>query len=324
MKSVLDAVNISNEYIYSGSENQTRVASEWNTDKLQVLISTTIGLVGNESTKTQLVCITGLLYNIPSIVQSIGRIRPKQRNDDSLVRVFVPHTVNARLHLDKVNSEHNFQQLCSTRIIAETNRSKYRKCMTVTSVYEWVNCDLGCRFVSLAARMGYNQDICKVCDNCRKSPANKSAILKRKEVKKYKEEKDFGLRLLHKCKSHCPCCKNTTCIGTCVVRKQKGIYCFHCLGSHVASKCPGKWKKVLEGKACYSCFRYRLSDNDNHHFSQCSKLGEIQERLRGLIHYKYFDEVGKGLEQNFIQYLAGIYANESTYFKFLYQFKNIT
>ena len=59
---------ISCKYIDSESTDQTLVASEWNNDSLKVLITTTIGLVGNESSRTQMVCIVGLLYNLPSIV----------------------------------------------------------------------------------------------------------------------------------------------------------------------------------------------------------------------------------------------------------------
>ena len=284
--------NISNEFIYSGSTNQSKVATNWSGGTLRVLISTTIGLVGNESASTQLVCIVGILYDIPSIVQAIGRIRPRRRNDDSMMKIFISKNVKSKLYLGKVECNSHFKQLLSSRVISKYKKTIYMKCMTVDSVHEWMMRDIGCRLVSLASRMGYDQTRCKICDNCRTSPAAKSAKLKQIEVTKFQNNKRMGNMVIDKLKQLCLCCKNKSCDGTCVLRSQPGIHCYHCLSRHMAKKCPGNWKKVLETKACYSCFRYRV-DDDNHDYRDCSRKGEIQERLRGLIHHEYLEEKKK-------------------------------
>ena len=154
----LQELKIDSEYIYGGSEEQSNIASRWNNDKLKVLISTTIGLVGNESSKTQLVCIVGLLYNLPSIVQAMGRIRPHRRNTTSLVRIFINVNNNSKLYLGRIEGKRNYQGLISTQIVSQNSIDYYYKCMTVNSVYDWLTQDLGCRLRSLSKRLGYKQN----------------------------------------------------------------------------------------------------------------------------------------------------------------------
>ena len=67
---------IKSEFIHSKSDNQENVATNWSAGAIRILISKTLGLVGNESAKTQLIVIVGVLYNLLSIVQAMGRIRP--------------------------------------------------------------------------------------------------------------------------------------------------------------------------------------------------------------------------------------------------------
>ena len=66
---LLQRKDIASKYIDSDSSNQSDIAKKWNDSTLEVLITTTLGLVGNENKKTQMICIVGLLYNLPSIVQ---------------------------------------------------------------------------------------------------------------------------------------------------------------------------------------------------------------------------------------------------------------
>ena len=106
------------------------------------------------------------MYDIPSIVQAIGRIRPRRRNDDSLLKIFIPKNVEAKLYLGRIECKSNFRQLVTSRVISDNKRSIYMKCMTVDSIYEWMVKDIGCRPVLLASRMGYDQIKCDVCDNC--------------------------------------------------------------------------------------------------------------------------------------------------------------
>lgn len=197
------------EYIYSGSERQSEIAKRWNSDLLKVLVSTTIGLVGNESTKTQTVCIVGLLYNIPSIIQSIGRIRPQRRNDDSQCSIFT--RVNNEFLLENVaaKNEADFAQLVGCQLLKDSHRGKYLKSMTMSSVHNWLFNDIndgGCRVVSLCSRLGYVHLKCNKCDRCTNTSVNRSKVVRRKRKDLNKGRKDAGIKLLQTLKTKCIVC----------------------------------------------------------------------------------------------------------------------
>ena len=310
------------EFIYSGSENQANVAAEWNNNRLNVLISTTLGLVGNESINTQLVCIVGLLYDLPSIVQAMGRIRPKRRRKISEMMIFIPNKVKSLLHLGRISAKTNFQQLCACRILSESMKERYMRVMTVSSVYEWLTNDTGCKLVSLACRMGYRQNVCNKCDYCTKSITHKSAEQQRRKIENNRKRKSVGIQLLSKLKKHCFCCKKSSCIGTCLASKLPGMNCYHCLGKHRANQCTMEYKSVLKNKACYSCFVFNHSEDCNHDYTQCKQKGEVQERLRGLIHHDFIEAKKTNRVLNFTTFISGIYATEETFFKYLYKYKN--
>lgn len=304
------------EYIYSGYDDQQRVAQRWNNDELKVLISTTIGLVGNESTKTQMVCIVGLLYNIPSVIQSIGRIRPMRRNSSSICSIFTP--VNNTVALERCNtdSKSRFEELVGANILSRELENKYFRSMTTSSVYDWLFNDKGCRLVSLSTRLGYKKmSNCTVCDQCKDTSISKSSEIIIKELDECKKRKHEGIQLLRRMKLKCIVCDKEDCRGNCVV---KGMKCYHCLEGHKSKACPKLHLSQLEGKLCYSCYVYNYSGAKNHTYLECSTKGEIRERLRGLIQFHYLNRrKGKEKKLKFKEYMAGIYVSEEAFFKFL-------
>lgn len=309
-------------FIYSGSEGQDSIARKWSGNELRILISTTLGLVGNESNNTQLVCIVGMLYNLPSVVQSIGRIRPMRRCNDSSCLIFTNEQNSARLKQAKDESTNAYNELVGCKIISSGEKMKYFRSMTMMSVNSWLFNDMGCRVVSLANRLGYSQGKCNICDICCNNHVGRASISKSLELTRKQKQKERGIRILQRLKDKCIVCNRSSCTGNCIARKvRKGqLVCFHCLGGHVANKC-GVVKPILQGKACYSCYVYNYDQSVQHRYTDCSRDGGIKERLRALLQYDYNEKnkqrPAASRVYTFQEHLSGIYASSDTFFEFL-------
>lgn len=301
------------------------MARRWNNNNLKVLISTTIGLVGNESYKTQLLCIVGLMYDLPSMVQALGRIRPSRRTNHSKCMIFTMPENRDRLQTRMKDVDSRFDELVSAGIVLNSHKEKYLKSMTVASVNEWLFNDIGCRYVSLADRMGFDQEKCGICDSCTSTPVCRLAIAGNQGRRESITMKENGIQLLRRLRYKCIVCNETECKGDCVVKsiKGRGVVCYHCLGNHRTTQCQN-YKGLLKGKACYSCYCYNYSGITSHHFTKCRERGQIMERLRCLIQSQYHPKKSQSDKDKsvFRQFIGGIYANEETFFKFLNQYKD--
>jgi len=313
------------ELIFSGSEDQHIIAKKWSNSEIKILISTTLGLVGNECSNTQMVCIVGMMYNLPSIVQAIGRIRPMRRNDNSICSIFTQEKNHDKIALDKDEKANAFRELVACNILSDENSAMYFQSMTMQSVHNWLFNDTGCRYTSIARRLGYNIPSCKVCDKCSSKHILYSGTKKTQEISSHQIHKHHGIQLLLRLKQKCIVCNDTNCSGTCVVRNIKSkVVCFHCLGSHLSNQCK-IYKPILDRKACYSCYVFNYDQRSYHDYRQCSKEGEIREKLRALIQHDFLNNVKKNCDNqqsNYQEHLSGIYASENTFFKFLYRYKD--
>ena len=59
-------------------EEQVSVAKEWSEGRFDMLVSTTVTLVGNENEKCHAVIVVGMLFNLFSVAQAFCRLHPKQ------------------------------------------------------------------------------------------------------------------------------------------------------------------------------------------------------------------------------------------------------
>lgn len=324
VESELRTKEIDCEFICSDSKNQAEVATKWNNDLLKVLITTTLGIVGNESTKTGLVCVVGLHYNLPSIVQAYGRIRFKRRTKYSKCSIFTAMNNGAILIRAKNDDRLKLDSLIGTGIVSEMHRVMYNNSMTVQSVYDWLNKDQGCRMVSLSHRLGYRISKCKICDICTDSCVRMSSRAREVDLYSSKAMKNDALQVLSRLKMKCICCNKRECNGSCVAsRRSNGLTCFHCLGNHYASNCDKGYRSILDRKACFSCWAYNYDQDCVHIHTVCSADGGIKERLRALIQYDYLEKKKKGNNAlSFNSHLSGIYASKDTFFKFLHIYKD--
>lgn len=320
---LLQSKRVDSEYINSGTGNQNLVAKKWNDDSLRVLITTTLGLVGNESSRTQLVCIVGLLYNLPSIVQAYGRIRPKRRTNYSQCSIYTMKNNYGRVNALRSETLNGWNQLHECKIVSVGQFSTYKNSLTIGSVNDWLFLDQGCRHTSLAQRLGYKCLKCGICDKCTDTEVRALAIGKRMESDENKKRKEAGILLLERLKRSCMCCNRKECDGTCVARKNGSMTCYHCLGRHYARDCPKEYKNILRGKACFSCYMYNYSKDCSHDIKDCSGEGGMKERLRGLIQHDYLKKKkNPRISRGFEEHLSGIFASEGTFFDFLYKYRD--
>jgi hypothetical protein len=139
----------------STPEEVNQTATEWSKGKLDVLISTTIGLVGNENPSCRdLVCV-GYLYNSMQIMQMLGRLQPYMHTDFGQVSFAVPDKLSDH-HIK--GDEHRYTQLLNKQFISAKDLSNFKSTMTSTGVGIWLS-DLsrgekGCAITILSLLFG--------------------------------------------------------------------------------------------------------------------------------------------------------------------------
>jgi len=67
------------------SSEQKEIASRWFNGEIRVLVSTIIALVGNENPKCRVIIVLDLIFNLASLIQALGRLRPTQRDNNARV-----------------------------------------------------------------------------------------------------------------------------------------------------------------------------------------------------------------------------------------------
>ena len=145
------------------------VASLWSKGELDVLISTTIALVGNENPFCRHVAVAGYLFDSMQIVQAIGRLRNYMRSPTGRIYFSVP----AMLPMIRIQEDENrLTRLVNEKIISkQSDLQQFRATMTSSGVRDWVM-DLAqpscgsCPLKKLSVSFGKSRQICGVCISC--------------------------------------------------------------------------------------------------------------------------------------------------------------
>ena len=136
-------------------EEVNEAALEWSHGKLDVLITTTLGLVGNENPSCRYLVCVGYLYDSMQIVQAIGRLRNYMRLPHGQVLFSVPDKfADHRIKED----EHRYTRLLNEHFIAPEDHSNFKAVMTSSGVRDWLldtfQAQRGCAMKSLSASFG--------------------------------------------------------------------------------------------------------------------------------------------------------------------------
>ena len=120
----------------STQEEVNQTATEWSKGQLQVLISTTMGLVGNENPSCRhLVCV-GYLYDSMQIVQFLGRLRNPMRTELGQVLFAAPDNLSDHRLLD---DNHRYTRLLNEGFISAQDHIHFTAVMSSSGVRDWLS-----------------------------------------------------------------------------------------------------------------------------------------------------------------------------------------
>jgi superfamily II DNA helicase RecQ len=285
---------------------QETTAKEWSDGKFQVLISTTVALVGNENAKCRHVLMLGYLYNLMNVIQAIGRLRPKQRQGGASVQIYIPNMSEEKLERMDLAQGHAFQSLKSRKLIGN-DKELHTRVASVRGLHDWLVNDKGCRIQNLARRYGFEKGQCRVCDVCRGSVIRPLVARAEKKVRKSTATMNRGMVVFMQMLEKCLFCNKKSCTGESCLGKN----CYRCGGKHFTKACLNgeTATKVLEGKACYHCFDlYERRGYTNHDMKNCP----LKRRLRRMVFSKFNSSTG-----DFGSFLNSIFCEKDSFYTFL-------
>ena len=158
-------------------------AENWRNGSTKVLITTTAGLVGNESPYARHVIIVGVIYNIINLLQCMGRLRPEQCEDGnaSVTQLFE----NNEDFYSTASAEKTIEYLLDKGVISYGDELSVRNWVHPKKYLEAL-CKECCKFVALDQVINEFKNKRNKCDQCTWCTQNKPFI----EFSQYK--KDLG------------------------------------------------------------------------------------------------------------------------------------
>jgi Helicase conserved C-terminal domain len=305
-------------------EEVNQTASEWQKGDFDVLISTSIALVGNENPKCRYLACAGYLYDSMQIVQAFGRLRPYMRVSTGAIMVGVPEVLSDfRLEEDR----QRFTRLLNEHLISSDEYSQFQATMTSSGVRKWLidasEGQVGCALVALSNAFGKKRDNCGACLFCRSIPLNITQQVAEEQGEVARNNKQAAEQVLRKLAFVCLACGKADCWGL-PFFMQKGAAeppennaccfpsntCFQCgVSRHSRKECFDK--SYLNKKACCECWVFKnVPGAKRHEPSEC----EVKGRLRRLLSHNYLSSKENKTYQ---QYIEGIYTSTETFCKFL-------
>lgn len=147
-------------------QEQIRCAESWFEGDYDILVSTVVGLVGNENRYCKTVVVGGFLFNVSSLVQAIGRLRPTQRGPDSIVEVFsFPFREDDRL-TNAETSETLFDDGLAAGFLSQDDKSVFRQIFAPVGLQDFLLLNDGCYLQALSGFYGFARLPCNRCALC--------------------------------------------------------------------------------------------------------------------------------------------------------------
>jgi superfamily II DNA helicase RecQ len=253
-------------------------ATMWKEGAIQVLISTTIGLVGNESKKCRHVVIVGYLFNLMSVVQAMGRLRTNQRLNGASISMILSRLSTKTVSECETQSRIEFKKLVARNLVPQ-DWEVYQIFSTVKGIANWIDTP-GCQLVNLDCIFGHSRRKCGVCSVCNKEPLIETAMVASKAITQSTKEQHQAVDILRRLVDRCLVCNSTLCDGEkCIPRNR----CYRCGGAHFSRNCPvsSRIKQIMIGVGCSYCFdiKDRFGFETHDYGIACS----MKRRLRRLM-----------------------------------------
>lgn len=309
----------------SPADHQHAVAKAWSSGgDTEVLITTTIGLVGNENPVCRHLCIVGLMFNVFNNVQAIGRLRPNQRHPGGTITFIVPR-INSYNNFDverqkKIDGSYEIMaaQLETRGVISHTDHAAFLSVASQESVRQCLT-DPRCTLVALAERFGVPQSKCSVCTNCLSSPIVRTAHQATAQLAATVRQNNSAFSLLQKLEQQCCFCKSENCNGQSLHCYGTGR-CYKCgQKDHRVRECTVSYETFIKGKGCYCCLDTSQRQGylrHTPHYKEC----HLQKRLIRLLIETHTKQSKDSQNQtDFEQFCQKIYLNKNTFSAFIHE-----
>jgi superfamily II DNA helicase RecQ len=310
----------------STQEEVNQTATEWSKGQFDVLISTTMGLVGNENPSCRhLVCV-GYLYDSMQIVQFLGRLRDHMRTDFGQILFAVPDDLSDHRIID---DNHKYTRLLNEGFISAQDHQNFTTVMTSSGVQDWLSDSFlgekGCAMNLLSVSFGRpTTGNCGACPFCCSIPLTYLQTEATQRIQLAATNEIATQRVLLKLATACLVCGNPACRGIPLLRgsgskllpENAGVcfqwkMCYACgVSTHDRKLCPFK-KEYTHNRACCECWVFKgVSGATKHETNNCPVKG----RLRRLLSHNFLQAKVTG---TFQVYIEEIYTSAESFCKFL-------
>jgi hypothetical protein len=163
LSSSLDVLSITGESSY---QEQVACSKNWYTGGRDVLVSTVVALVGNENRQCKTIVIAGFLYNVSSLVQAIGRLRPEQRGHSSKVQIF-RYPLRSVNRMDaRLDSQHQFSEIVDAGCLDLDSKELFLDIFSSIGLQQFFLLKEGCYLQHLSKLYGFVRLPCGRCGLC--------------------------------------------------------------------------------------------------------------------------------------------------------------
>ena len=306
------------------AEDLKAVAKKWGMGGFDILISTSIALVGNENPACRFVACAGYLFDAMQVIQGFGRLRQYMRIPSGQIFLAAPEALSKRRIKD---DEQRFTRLLNENLVSEGDHALFRQTMTSGGVRDWtVDAASGnrdCALKVMSQSFGKEMENCGACHFCRHIPTHNAQAEATKRMATERRNKQATERVLQKLTLCCLACNKTYCRGIPLLNgkgskslpENKGCCflwknCYQCgVSSHDRQLCFDK--TYLNNVACCECWVFKKVPGSKHHAkTDC----EVKGRLRRLLSHHFVNTKVKG---SFKDFLEGIYTSSTSFCEFM-------
>jgi hypothetical protein len=147
-------------------QEQVSGAKVWYKGGCDVLVSTVVALVGNENKLCKSIVIAGFLFNVSSLIQAIGRLRPEQRGPTSVVHVFRYPFRSVNRQDARLKCQLLFSEVVQATCLTNDSRNLFESLFSPVGLQEVLSLKEGCYLQHLSKLYGFVRLPCDRCGLC--------------------------------------------------------------------------------------------------------------------------------------------------------------